>query len=76
MEPFGPEASQFTKEFLAGDRATLQFGRRRIDDYGRTLAFVFVEKQMLNEECRAGLARATTYPGDESPQMTRLQGPK
>jgi micrococcal nuclease len=73
-EPFGLEASKFTKDFLAGDRVTLQLGRRRIDDFGRTLAFVFVEKQMLNEELvRAGLARATTYPGDESPQMTRIR---
>jgi endonuclease YncB( thermonuclease family) len=29
---------------------------------------------MLNEEIvRAGLARATTFAGDESPQMTRIR---
>lgn len=74
VEPFGPEASQFTKDFLAGKTPRLEFGRRRIDQYDRVLAFVFVGDQLLNEELvRAGLARAKIYPGDEGVLATRVK---
>jgi micrococcal nuclease len=74
VEPFGPEASQFTKDFLAGGKLRLEFGRRRIDKFDRVLAFVFVEDEMLNEALvRAGLARAKIYPGDEGPLASRIR---
>jgi micrococcal nuclease len=74
VEPFGPEASQFTKSFLAGKKLRLEFGRRRVDQYDRVLAFVFVGDKMLNEELvRAGLARAKIYPGDEGVLATRVK---
>ena len=58
VEPFGPEASAFTKSFVAGGNVRLQFDRERIDRYDRFLAYVFVGDAMLNEELlRAGLAR-------------------
>jgi micrococcal nuclease len=58
VEPFGPEATQFARDFLAGGEARLQFDRERLDVYGRTLAYVWVDDKMLNEELlRAGLAR-------------------
>lgn len=58
VEPFGPEASQFTKQFLAGGNAHLEFDRERLDQYGRTLAYVWVGDRLLNEELlRAGLGR-------------------
>jgi micrococcal nuclease len=58
VEPWGPEASQFTREFLAGGTAQLEFDRERYDQYGRFLAYVWVGDRMLNEELlRAGLAR-------------------
>ena len=58
VEPFGPEASAFTKSFVAGGKVRLQFDRERIDRYDRFLAYVFVGDAMLNEELvRAGLAR-------------------
>lgn len=63
VEPFGPEASEFTRRFVArgGWAVRLQFDRERIDKYGRFLAYVFVDDVMLNEELiRAGLARAET----------------
>jgi len=63
VEPLGPEASEYTREFLkaAGFRVRVEFGPERIDQYGRALGFVFHEDRMLNEELvRAGLARATT----------------
>jgi micrococcal nuclease len=58
VEPFGPEASRFTHEFLAGGTVRLSFDRERVDRFGRHLAYVWVGDQMLNEELlRAGLAR-------------------
>ncbi len=66
-DPFALEASKFTKDFLAGGKVRLRFGRRRVDQYGRLLAFVFVDDRSLNEQLvRAGLARAEIYPGDEN----------
>lgn len=71
IEPWGPEAAAFTRDFLAGGRAELRLDRRRKDRYDRFLAYVYVEDRMLNEELvRAGLARASHYPGD-SPQIAR-----
>ncbi len=59
VEPWGPEASAFTKQFLAQGQVRLQFDRERVDQYGRTLAYAWVGDKLLNEELiRAGLARA------------------
>ena len=72
--PFGPEASSFTKAFIAGGKVQMRFGRRRVDQYDRLLAYVFVDDRMLNEElARAGLAKAKTYAGDESPLSRRIE---
>lgn len=60
VEPWGPEASDFTREFVSGGRVRLEIDREGRDDNGRVLAFVWVGNRMLNEELvRAGLARAT-----------------
>jgi micrococcal nuclease len=57
VEPWGPEASEFTRQFLANGEVRLQFDRERVDRYGRLLAYVWVGERMLNEELvRAGLA--------------------
>jgi micrococcal nuclease len=61
QQPWGPEASQFTKDFVAqaGYRVRLTFGLERKDRHDRFLAFVWHGDRMLNEELvRAGLARA------------------
>jgi len=59
VEPYGPEASAFTKQFVSQGRVRLQFDRERVDQYGRTLAYAWVGDKLLNEEIiRAGLARA------------------
>lgn len=61
VEPWGPEASQFTKDFLkhAHNRVGLTFSLERKDRYDRFLAFVWDGDTMLNEELvRAGLAHA------------------
>lgn len=59
VEAWGPEASQFTKDFIAkaGHRVRLTFSLERKDSYDRFLAFVWDGDIMLNEELvRAGLA--------------------
>lgn len=61
VEPWGPEATDFTKRFVAGGMVRLQFDGRRQDKYGRFLAHVWVGDRMLEEELlRAGLATAET----------------
>ena len=51
----------------------MRLDRRRIDQYGRYLAYVYVGDAMLNEELvRAGLARVSTYSGDSAPIERRL----
>ena len=58
VQPWGPEAAEFTRQFVAGGTVRLQFDRERIDRYGRFLAYVWVNDRLLNEELvRAGLAR-------------------
>jgi micrococcal nuclease len=61
VEAWGPEASQFTKDFIerAGGRVRLTFSVERKDRHERFLAFVWAGDVMLNEELvRAGLAHA------------------
>ena len=74
VEPWGPEAAEFATQFIADRSVRLQFDRRRVDFYGRYLAYVFVDEQMLNEELvREGLARVSTFPGDSLTMTRRLR---
>lgn len=63
VEPFGPEASAFTRDHVEGRSVRLEFDKERRDRYGRILAYVYQEEGdwLLNEELiRAGLGRAVT----------------
>ena len=77
VEPWGPEASEFTREFLAGGTAQLEFDRERYDQYDRFLAYVWVGDRMLNEELlRAGLARWErnfNYSGEKKARFRAAQ---
>lgn len=76
VEPWGPEASEFTKEFIrsTGGRVRLTFGNERIDDYGRYLAFVWDGDALLNEELvRAGLAETRLGGNFNSALKRRLR---
>ncbi|MFN7802451.1 MAG: thermonuclease family protein [Planctomycetaceae bacterium] len=58
VQPFGPEASEYTKKFCEGGTVRLVFDGERHDDYGRLLAHVYVGDRFLSEELiRSGLAR-------------------
>jgi micrococcal nuclease len=74
VEPWGPEASEFTRQFVAGKQVRLEFDRERVDKYNRFLAYVWVGERMLNEELiRAGLARAELQYHYSSAKKTRFR---
>ena len=64
-QPFGQEAFAYTRRMTEGKRVVLRFDPGELKDrYGRTLAYVYIDGQFLNESLiRQGLARAlTNYP--------------
>ena len=65
VEYFGEEASDFTKNLLEGKMLRLEFDQTKIDRYGRTLAYVFLEDNtFINAEIvKQGFGFAyTKYP--------------
>lgn len=72
VEPWGPEASHFTKRMVEGRSVQLKFDKERRDRHGRLLAYVYIDGVLLNEELiRAGLSKAQLqYP--YSSAMKRL----
>ena len=54
VEPWGPEASAFTKQFVSGGTVRLEFDDEPVDAYDRYLAYVWVGDQMLNEALLRG----------------------
>jgi micrococcal nuclease len=61
FEPWGLDATQFTRQFVAGGEVQLQFDGPLEDRYRRPLVHVWVGERMLAEELiRAGLATAET----------------
>ena len=76
VEPFGPEATAFTEQFVAEGfgQVRLEFDGPRKDKYDRFLATVWVGDRMLNEELlRAGLARLRDNYRFSPPLKVRLQ---
>jgi len=76
VEPFGPEATEFTRRLIrdAGWRVRLEFDGPRKDRFDRFLAVVWVDGRMLNEELlRAGLARPRTEFRFSPPLKARLR---
>jgi micrococcal nuclease len=61
VEPYGPEASAFATDELAGQRVDLEFDVERVDQYDRLLAYVYVGGEMFNEALLEG-GYAQTYP--------------
>ncbi|QGQ96959.1 nuclease [Paenibacillus psychroresistens] len=65
IEPFGPEASKFTKELLEGKVVKLEQDVSATDRYGRLLKYVWLNGQMVNEILlEKGLARVAVFPPD------------
>ncbi|MFS0783109.1 thermonuclease family protein [Bacillus sp. 1P06AnD] len=63
VQPFGPEASAFTKKMLPeGKQIQLTFDQEKRDQYGRMLAYVYMDGKMLNERLlEEGLARVVVF---------------
>lgn len=53
-ECYGPEATQFNTQLVAGQRVYLEYDEQLTDHYGRTLAYVWLgtgsARRMVNEE--------------------------
>ena len=65
VEPFGPEASAFTKRHLPpGTQVRLELDVQQRDRYGRLLAYLYLpDGRMLNELLlQEGLAQLLTVP--------------
>ena len=62
VEPYGPQASEFTTRELSLRKVRLEFDEERMDQYGRPLAYVYAGGSMFNEELvRKGYAQAYPY---------------
>lgn len=63
-QPYGEEAAEFAEDSLEGQRVTLRFDAERRDDYGRTLAYLYLpDGTMFNETLlRRGYAQVATFP--------------
>ena len=61
---FGRESELFLVEYLKGKKVRLEYDVQKYDQYGRTLAYVFMEDgTFLNEHIvRCGFAVTSTYP--------------
>ncbi len=68
VEPWGPEAHEFTRAHVEGRTVRLEFDKERRDKYDRVLAYVYLDDWFLNEELiRAGMGRAiTNHPYSEA----------
>jgi micrococcal nuclease len=58
VQPFGLEATEFTKKFLSDHTIELELDVSERDQYGRLLAYAYLDGKMLNEQLlEKGLAR-------------------
>lgn len=76
VEPFGPEAKEFTARFVAQchGQVRLQLDRERKDKFGRLLAYVWAGDRLLNEELiREGLGKAELQYPYTSSMKTRFR---
>lgn len=65
VQPFGQEASDFTAQVLENRDVRLERDVSAIDQYGRSLYYVWLGDRMFNEMLlEKGLARVAVYPPD------------
>jgi len=62
-EPFGREAAEANRRWVDGKRVRLEYDVQRHDRYGRVLAYVYVEGEMINAKLlEEGFAQLLTIP--------------
>ncbi len=65
VECYGKQASAYTTSRVEGRTVRLEFDVERTDRYGRTLAYVWIGDELLNETLVAeGYAVVSTFPPD------------
>lgn len=65
VQPFGPEAAEFTKNMLENQDVRLERDVSTTDRYGRFLYYIWIGDRMFNELLlEKGLARVAVYPPD------------
>jgi len=63
VQCYGPQASSFNHRMVEGRRVRLVFDRERRDVYGRLLAYVYLDRELVNAKLvRLGYARTLTIP--------------
>lgn len=64
-QPFGQEASDYTKEHLNGENILLEMDVSERDRYGRLLAYIWLGEENFNKTLvEKGLARVAIFPPD------------
>lgn len=72
-QSWGKEATEFLRAQIAQGNVRLELDKRRLDQYGRSLAYVYVGQTHVNEALvAAGLARVHIYPGDSMTMNRQL----
>jgi micrococcal nuclease len=63
---YGPAASDFVTRTLEGQRVRLEFDVERTDQYGRTLAYIWMDGSLFNRVLvERGFAQVTIFPPDD-----------
>jgi micrococcal nuclease len=64
-ECYGSEAALYTRHRLLGRSIRLEFDARRLDPYGRVLAYIYIGRELFNLTLvRNGYAEADSVPPD------------
>lgn len=50
VQRFGMECTMFTEQNLLGRQVRLEYDGKKVDDFGRTLAYVYVDDTLFNAE--------------------------
>jgi len=75
VQPYGPEASDFTTKVLAGRDVWLEFDVKLRDQYGRLLAYVWLEGPADDFPAQRALCRLFQRLSSRSPQSwSRVMG--
>lgn len=62
VQAYGKDASEFTKSQLLNNYISLEFDEQERDQYGRLLAYVYINGEMFNKTLLSeGLARVSEY---------------
>ncbi|MGB8954444.1 MAG: thermonuclease family protein [Tumebacillaceae bacterium] len=70
VQPYGQEASAFTKSHLEGKKVLIQTDLEEKDQYGRTLAYVFIEEPKSQEDIQKYMFNATLLRDGYAQLMT------